>query len=91
MSEQPLPATQEGYRAQVTRLNLILDEHIRMIQESIVDKDAKDARKSIRNARSDIDVLRMQVGRMHRSIGMTIIRLRIAHCTPGLIVLRRTG
>ncbi len=70
MSEQALPATQEGYRAQVTRLNLILDEHIRMIQESIVDKDARDARASIKNARSDIDILRMQVGRLHRSIGM---------------------
>ncbi|MEE3082462.1 MAG: hypothetical protein VX320_00040 [Candidatus Thermoplasmatota archaeon] len=78
MSEQALPATQEGYRAQVTRLNLILDEHIRMIQESIVDKDARDARRSIKHARSDIDVLRMQVGRLHRSIGMlhTLMRDR---------------
>jgi len=78
MSEQVLPPTQESYRAQVTRLNLILDEHIRMVQESIVDKDARDARKSIQQARLDIDNLRLQVGRMHRAIGMlhTLMRDR---------------
>ena len=78
MSELTTISTQSSYRAQVTRLNLILDEHIRLIQESVTDKHARDARRSIRQARQDIDELKAQVGRMHRSIGMlhTIIRER---------------
>tara|TARA_B110000438_G_scaffold278358_1_gene301832 strand:- start:5104 stop:5967 length:864 start_codon:yes stop_codon:yes gene_type:complete len=78
MSELTTISTQSSYRAQVTRLNLILDEHIRLIQESVTDKHARDARRSIRQARHDIDELKAQVGRMHRSIGMlhTIIRER---------------
>jgi len=78
MSEITTISTQGTYRAQVTRLNLILDEHLRLIQESVTDKHARDARKSIKQARKDIDQLKAQVGRMHRSIGMlhTIIRER---------------
>ena len=78
MSEVTTISTQGSYRAQVTRLNLILDEHLRLIQESVTDKHARDARRSIRQARQDIDQLKAQVGRMHRSIGMlhTIIRER---------------
>ena len=78
MSELTTISTQGSYRAQVTRLNLILDEHLRLIQESVTDKHARDARRSIRQARRDIDELKAQVGRMHRAIGMlhTIIRER---------------
>ena len=78
MSEVTTISTQGNYRAQVTRLNLILDEHLRLIQESVTDKHARDARRSITQARNDIDQLKTQVGRMHRSIGMlhTIIRER---------------
>jgi len=69
-----------NYRAQITRLNLILDEHIHMVQESIIDKHARDAHRSIRHARLDIGKLRDQIGRMHRSIAMlhTIMRERSA-------------
>ena len=78
MSETTTISTMSNYRAQVTRLNLILDEHLRLIQESVTDKHARDARRSIRQARQDIDELKTQVGRMHRSIGMlhTIVRER---------------
>jgi len=78
MSEITTISTKSNYRAQVTRLNLILDEHIRLIQESVTDKHSRDAKRSIRQARQDIDELKTQVGRMHRSIGMlhTIIRER---------------
>ena len=78
MSEITTISTRSNYRAQVTRLNLILDEHLRLIQESVTDKHARDARRSIRQARQDIDQLKTQVGRMHRSIGMlhTIVRER---------------
>jgi hypothetical protein len=78
MSEATTISTRSNYRAQVTRLNLILDEHLRLIQESVTDKHARDARRSIRQARQDIDQLKTQVGRMHRSIGMlhTIVRER---------------
>ncbi len=78
MSEITTISARSNYRAQVTRLNLILDEHLRLIQESVTDKNARDARRGIRQARQDIDQLRVQVGRMHRSIGMlhTIVRER---------------
>ena len=79
MSETaPPPPPRGSYRAQVTRLNLILDEHLRLIQESVTDKHARDAKRSIHQARNDIDQLKGQVGRMHRAIGMlhTIIRER---------------
>jgi len=78
MSETQSPPPRGSYRAQVTRLNLILDEHLRLIQESVTDKHARDAKRSIHQARNDIDQLKGQVGRMHRAIGMmhTIIRER---------------
>ena len=78
-----------NYRAQITRLNLILDEHIQMVQESIINKHLRDARRSIHNARSDISQLRDQIGRMHRSIGMlhTIMRERSASETELVDIL----
>ncbi|HJM87785.1 MAG: hypothetical protein QF479_05045 [Candidatus Poseidoniaceae archaeon] len=78
-----------NYRAQVTRLNLILDEHLHIVQESIIDKHSRDAMKGIKNARSDINQLRDQIGRMHRSIGMlhTIMKERSASETELVDIL----
>ena len=78
-----------NYRAQVTRLNLILDEHLHIVQESIIDKHTRDASKSIKNALSDINKLRDQIGRMHRSIGMlhTIMKERSASETELIDIL----
>ena len=77
------------YQAQITRLNLILDEHIHIVQESIIDKHARDARRGIQHARSDVGKLRNQIGRMHRSIAMlhTIMRERSASETELVDIL----
>ncbi|MBN74954.1 MAG: hypothetical protein CMA73_04685 [Euryarchaeota archaeon] len=62
--------TQSDLRAQVTRLNLVLDEHIQLIQEAILEKDVRFAKKNIRQAREDIGVLSIQIGKMQRAIRM---------------------
>ena len=56
--------TQSDLRAQVTRLNLVLDEHIQLIQEAILEKDVRFAKKNIRQAREDIGVLSIQIGKI---------------------------
>jgi len=62
--------TQSDLRAQVTRLNLVLDEHIQLIQEAILEKDVRFAKKNIQQAREDIGILGIHIGKMQRAIRM---------------------